>query len=104
MDMLQKLLDEEITFRELRERAMSFRSLEAVKTAFVRTTNSNNWETARELFPHHANVDRLKTFANLSFKGITLYYAIEYKIQIISCHYYITAYMHLINAYNNDPL
>ena len=81
MDMLQKLLDHQITFGELRERAMQFRALEAVKSAFVRTTNSNNWETARELFPHHTNVDRLKPFTNLSFKGTTTYNTMENNVR-----------------------
>lgn len=89
--MLQELLDQQMTFGELRERAMNFRALEAVKSAFVRTTNSKNWETARELFPHHTNVDRLKPFTSLSFKGTTTYYTtmlwrIKY-VHIITCYY-----------------
>ena len=82
MDML---LDKEIAFGELRQRATRLRSLQAVKTAFVQTTNGNNWEIAREWLPYHGNRARPKTFASLSFKGTTLKYVMEYRIQIISC-------------------
>lgn len=69
MDMLQKLLEKDISFAELRERTLSFRALEANKTALMQTTNSSNWDTESELLPHHANMDRIRTITYLSFKG-----------------------------------
>ena len=65
------LLQKKISFGELRERAMSFRALEALKGAFVRITSSNNWQSARDMLPHHSALERLMTFTNLSFKGTT---------------------------------
>lgn len=69
MEMLHSLVNGETTFLEVREKASAFRALEVIKRAFVHTTDSNTWENAQQLFPHHATEERLRTFASLSFKG-----------------------------------
>ena len=52
----------------MKDEAVKFRSLENVRKAFVRCTNSKSWEDAATNFPAFTSKDRLLKFTNLDFK------------------------------------
>ena len=85
VDMLQKLLDADISFAELRGKAINFRALQAVEGAFVRTTNSSSCNAAVQQFPHHGTEERLSLFTNLSFKGELPYSFKDYYCRVMLC-------------------
>lgn len=54
--------------KEMKDEAIKFRSLENVRNAFVRCSNSKTWEEAVTSFPAFTSEDRLEKFMNLDFK------------------------------------
>lgn len=65
---LQKVIDEEISLKELKDEAVLFRALETVKRAFIRCTNSQSWGDATQKFPAFTAEDRLAQFMKLDFR------------------------------------
>ena len=66
--LLQKVIDEDISLKELKDEASHFRALEAVKRAFIRCTNCRSWEDAKEKFPIYTKEDRITQFMRLDFR------------------------------------
>ena len=66
-EFLQKVIDEEVSLKELKTEASIFRALEAIKRAFIRCTNSQSWGDATERFPAFTQEGRLKQFIQLNF-------------------------------------
>ena len=66
-EILQRVIDEEISLKELKEEATKFRALEAVKGAFIRCTSSRSWDDAVNKFPTFAVEDRLTRFTTMDF-------------------------------------
>lgn len=65
---LQKLIDEELSLKEMKEEAVRFRALEAVRRAFMRCTNCQSWEDTSQKFPGFVVEDRLTQFMKLDFR------------------------------------
>ena len=65
---LQKVIDEEISLKELKDEAVQFRALETVKRAFIRCTNSQSWGDTTQKFPAFTAEDRLAQFMKLDFR------------------------------------
>lgn len=59
------LISKEISLKELKVKADEIQQFEVIKKAFVRCTNSRNWDTAQSRYSHFA--DRLHRFSKLSF-------------------------------------
>ncbi len=64
---LDKVINTEVSLKEMKDKAASFRALEAVKRAFVRCTNSQTWVDAVERFPTFTTEVRLAQFSRLGF-------------------------------------
>lgn len=64
-ELLQLLIDKTISVKEMKVKADDYRQHEMMKKAFVRGTNSRNWESASSRYPHFA--DRLHQFSRLKF-------------------------------------
>lgn len=64
-ELLELLISKEISLKELKVKADEIRQFEMIKKAFVRCTNSRNWDTAQSRYSHFA--DRLHRFSKLSF-------------------------------------
>ena len=65
---LQKVIDEDLSLKEMKEETVKFHALENVKRTFVRCTNAESWVDARNKFPTFAKEDRLEQFLKLDFK------------------------------------
>ena len=65
---LQRVVDEELSLKELKEEATNFRALEAVRRAFIRCTNTQSWDDAVNKFPAFTSEDRLVQFMQLDFR------------------------------------
>ena len=50
-DLLASVINEELSLKEMEEKANAYRQLQMVKKTFVRCTNSKNWETAEITYP-----------------------------------------------------
>ena len=66
--LLQQVAEKEISLNELKELAAAKKSLYALKTAFVKLTNSDTWERAAETFPNYATETKLKRFLGCDLK------------------------------------
>ena len=64
--MLNAVLSNEKSLKELKEAAAKFRSMQTIRKTFCKVTNTS-WEEATERFPHYAKEDRLIQFSSLSF-------------------------------------
>ncbi len=67
-EILQKLIEEEISLKEMKTEAIHFRSLEAVKRAFLRCTNSISWRDACSKFPTFTEERRFNQFTTLDLR------------------------------------
>ena len=65
-EILQKVVDREITLDEMKKRANEFRIVGNIQRAFTKCTNTT-WEEAQRRFPWHTSQERLKKFAGLNF-------------------------------------
>ena len=82
--LLNKVVSKEISLNELKTEAARMKSISALKVAFVRLTNAESWEKARETYPNFATEEQLQHYSccNLRFpsrllcpcKGIYGYY------------------------------
>ena len=68
LEMLDAVSSKAISLQEMKVCAGKFRSLEVVKRAFVRITNSKNWEEACARFPQFVTTQKLEQFLSLDFK------------------------------------
>ena len=66
--LLQSVVKKEISLTELKELAATKKSMYALKTAFVKLTNSDSWEKAIETFPNYATEARLHRFLGCDLK------------------------------------
>lgn len=63
-EMLQKVLDEELSLPELKEKAAEYRSQKSIQKAFCKITNTS-WEEAERRFPNHTAANKLYPFASI---------------------------------------
>ena len=63
--LLDSVLDEESSLKEMKEKANKYQQLESMKKAFVRCTNSRSWEYAESTYPSFVN--SLDQFADMKF-------------------------------------
>ena len=64
-DLLLRCRDKEISLVEMKKQAEMLKKLEMLKKAFVKLTNSRNWEDAKDRFQPFASESKLKKFATL---------------------------------------
>ncbi|XP_019860419.1 PREDICTED: uncharacterized protein LOC109588741 [Amphimedon queenslandica] len=64
-ELLGLVINKEICLKDMKTRADNFRQYEMMKKAFVRCTNSRNWDEATSLYPNF--IDRLGQFSRLTF-------------------------------------
>ena len=67
-DVLQKVIDEDLSLKELKAEAIKFRALQAIRQAFLRCTNLQTWEDAFEKYQAFTSEDRLMQFMKLDFR------------------------------------
>ena len=65
---LQDVIDENISLKELKMEAVKFRVLEAIRRAFVRCTSSQSWDEASSKYMAYTTEDRLTQFIKLDFR------------------------------------
>ena len=65
---LQRVVDEELFLKKLKEEAINFRALEAVRRAFIQCTNTQSWDDAVNKFPAFTSEDRQLQFMQLYFR------------------------------------
>ena len=64
---LQNVIDGDMSLKELKEEAITFRALQAIRQAFVRCTSSQSWDEATRKYPAFTTDDRLTHFMKLDF-------------------------------------
>ena len=65
-EILQQVVNQEITLDEMKKKAGEYRALENIRKAFTKCTNST-WDEAKERYPWHTSDNRLKQFLGLNF-------------------------------------
>ena len=65
---LQKVVEEELSLKELKAEAIKFRALEAIRQSFLRCTNLQSWDDAIEKYQAFTNEDCLMQFVKLDFR------------------------------------
>lgn len=65
-EVLNQVTNHEISLDEMKKKASDFRSLEHIRKAFTKYTNST-WEEAVERYPWHTKEERLNNFLGLDF-------------------------------------
>ena len=55
INLLTKLTEKNITLNELKTEAQQIKSMHTLQSTFVRLTNMDNWENAKEKLPGYAN-------------------------------------------------
>jgi len=60
--LLQKLRDREISLQQLKGEADKVKQIRALHTAFIRLTNTETWEEAKQRFPHFATDEQMNKF------------------------------------------
>ena len=60
--LLTKLIDGEISLQELKGEADKVKQFRALHTAFLRLTNTETWEEAKQKFPHFASDKQMEKF------------------------------------------
>lgn len=68
MNVLQKVVDEDMSLKELKEEAVKFRTLEAIRKAFVRCTSALSWDEATKKYQAFTTEERLMQFMKLDFR------------------------------------
>jgi hypothetical protein len=68
LHVLQEVVDENISLKELKVEAVKFRGLEAIRKAFVRCTSSQSWDDATRKYEAFTTEDRLMQFMKLDFR------------------------------------
>lgn len=68
VSILQKILDKEITILDIKKIAVELKSLNGLKTAFIKLTNCESWEMAVEKYPLFATEAKLKLFFGYNLK------------------------------------
>ena len=67
--LIDQVIDESISLREMKEQAHHARQNEVIKRAFLKLTNKQSWEEATESFPSFTQDDKLEQFHDLDFKS-----------------------------------
>lgn len=60
--LLQKLINREISLQQLKGEADRVKQVRALHTAFLRLTNTETWEEAKQQFPHFATDEQMNKF------------------------------------------
>ena len=68
LHVLQEVIDENLSLKELKVEAVKFRSLETIRKAFVRCTSSQSWDDATNKYKAFTTEDRLMQFMKLDFR------------------------------------
>lgn len=68
LDVLQKVIDGDLSLKELKAEAITFRALEAIRQAFIRCTNLQSWDDAIKKYQAFTSEDRLMQFVKLDFR------------------------------------
>lgn len=66
--LLNKVISKEISLNELKTEAAQMKSISALKVAFVRLTNAESWEKARETYPSFATEEQLQRYSCCNLK------------------------------------
>ncbi len=66
--LLERVVNLELSLSELQTEANQLKQQMALKSAFVKLTNSETWERAQEMFPHFATEEQLTRFLNSDLK------------------------------------
>lgn len=66
--LLDKVAAKEISLSELKSEAAQMKSISALKVAFVRLTNAESWEKARETYPNFATEEQLQRYSSCNLK------------------------------------
>ena len=65
---MEQVVNLELSLSELQTEANKLKQQMALKSAFVKLTNSETWERAQEMFPHFATEEQLTRFLNIDLK------------------------------------
>ena len=65
---LQEVIKEDKSLKEMKDEAVKFRSLESVKQPFMCCTNSQSWDDATAKYSAFTNTDCLAQFTKLNFR------------------------------------
>lgn len=64
--LLQRIIDGELSIVDLKEAAADVKQMAALKLAFLRSTNIDNWESAQHRLPLFANEEQLRKFSKIN--------------------------------------
>lgn len=67
IDKLTKVINLELSLKELKAEASTYRKLELIKKTFCRLTNSDCFEISQQKYPDYATDDNLMRFIQLDF-------------------------------------
>lgn len=62
------MIDKEISLAELKNESSNIKQLHCLRVAFIRLTNADSWDNARNKFPEFATDDQLLKFIHLDLK------------------------------------
>ena len=66
--LLERVISKEISLAELKTESSHIKQLHCLRIAFVRLTNADSWDSAKEKFPQFATDEQLLQFINLDLK------------------------------------
>ena len=79
--LLTKLTDKKISINELKKEAQYIKSMNTLKSTFVRLTNMDSWENAMERLPSYANEHQLSRFIQCDLRKTIPATYIDYCLQ-----------------------
>ena len=72
LELLQKVANEEMSLKELQDKASNLKHKLAVVDAFLQFTGEASWEELREKYPHHTTESQIAQFKHLRIKRKTI--------------------------------
>ena len=69
--LLQRIIDGELSIVDLKKAAIDVKQMAALKLAFLRSINIDDWESAQHCLPLFANEEQLRKFSKINLgRGI----------------------------------
>lgn len=67
--LLKSVVDEELSLKEMAEKAGRLKRKHAIITAFMKHSGCDTWEELKEQFPEHTREDQISQFVHLKFRA-----------------------------------
>jgi hypothetical protein len=69
VEVLKAVADEEISLKEMSEKASSIKAKRSIVDAFLKFTGEENWEDLKREFPIHTTESKISQFKHLKVKA-----------------------------------